>query len=489
MHFELKERPGYKLEISGDFNALQKMCKDLFEGEVYTRYRIKHGKQQGKLVEKISIESLAIVDWARHCLLVDFGFYQEVILWLYDFKETHENVEYKINFDIFYNLQIIEKWKARYLDYDPMQLEIVENMLQNKSASCQYPTGLGKTEMFLGIVESFLEQETGNVIITTGKDAILDTILQRMDKWEIPTNNPRLRILNPIGFCRSNDFDSQKTIEWLVDVKLVIVDEMHHAAAESYSKLYSRCMTLQHVFGFSGTISFDDIVNYSAFQDINIQSRKLIGRTGACAVQLLPKDKDRKIEYVRVSGNFGTDSDAGNDFHAHARAMCSNRNFINCISQIIRSSKSNVFFIGIPHIESGLELVKILESKYDLKLLHFGGGNCYPNIDSYSGKNSVEKMASAIVAGDFRGIVATSSMNEGVDIPSLNSAILTFSKDWKASLQILGRSGRGKGAEPLIFNVCNNDDALLKKQYYERNRVIRDTYIISRYSNMKYEDK
>lgn len=482
----VREAPGYKLEIYGDMGILNKMKIELFEGKVVTVYRIPRGPKKGQLKRDVKIECLATTDWIRKCLILDRGFLQEIVLWLFGLKSKFPELEYKIEAKIFGDIELLDKWKERYLNYDEDQYEAARLMLKYKSSCIQYPTGLGKTEIFLGIVESYLATHEGNVIITSGKNAIADSILERMKRWGIEYPD-RIKVINPIGFCNSKKVEDPNILKWLLDVKLLIVDEMHHSGANSYAKLFSLCKFLEYVYGFSATISLDNIINFSKFSALDLEARTMIGRTGSCVLQLLPKDKARKISYYRVNGHFGLGPEDADIFFNHCKTLCSSLSFRKCLKNLIEEHYDLTFFSNIPLAEDGLELVKWLNAN-GINVIHWSSGSVYPNLDNYEGLNSFDKVKSALKSGNFRCLIATSVAGEGVDIPCLNAAILSVSKDWKASLQSLGRSGRGADAEPTVFNICNLDSPVLRKQFNERNSVIRKTYLINKFSTINYEE-
>lgn len=486
MKVVVKEAPGYKLEVYGEMGILNKMKIELFEGKVVTVYRIPRGPKKGQLKRDIKIECLATTDWIRKCLVLDRGFLQEIVLWLFSLKSKFPELEYEIDAKIFGDIELLDKWKERYLNYDEDQYEAAKLMLKYKSACIQYPTGLGKTEIFLGIIESYLATHDGNVIITSGKNAIADSISERMQRWGI--NYPdRIRVMNPIGFCNSKKVEDPEILKWLLDVRLIIVDEMHHSGASSYAKLFSLCKFLEYVYGFSATISLDNIINFAKFNNLDLDARTMIGRTGSCVLQLLPKDKARKINYFRVNGHFGLNSEDADIFFNHCKTLCNNINFRKCLKKIIEDYPDLIFFANIPLAEEGLEIAKWLNSN-GINVIHWSSGSVYPLLDEYEGATTFDKVKAALKSTKFRCLIATSVAGEGVDIPCLNAAILSVSKDWKASLQSLGRSGRGANAEPIVFNICNLDSPVLRKQFNERNSVIRKTYLIDKFSTINYEE-
>lgn len=444
----------------------------------------------GELRKDTKIFNLVSYDPLDQIIICDRGYSFFLFKKVYKLKkEKNLNLEISFNLDLKSNLNIIPKWK-NILTSDPTrseQLEFLETTIKLKGSQAQIPTGFGKTEMFLGLTESYLTRDKkSNVLILVQKNSIRDTIILRLKKYNL-YENPRIKVLNPIGFLRSKQVHEEEMIQWFKKVRMVITDEVHHIPANSYRKLFDLCPSIEYSYGFSATISVkEDLLDYSKFDQWDSDVRKSVGMTGPCSVNKTPKDLGRKIKYLSCKGNFGSpkkirkrnfgslETTKRVHFVTHVRAQCFNFQFKEFVKTCIETYSKNdrIFFIPIPIIDAGREIHEYLMEN-GIESIHWAEGkfNCSSEIDSY------EDLRTEMQTGKYKAIIGTSSCNEGVDIPSISAVILAFGKDEKLPIQTSGRASRGS-RPAFVINVFNQSSTVLLSQAEAREESLKRFYDI-----------
>lgn len=112
---------------------------------------------------------------------------------------------------------------------------LVAEWIQYRSIMVQMPTGTGKTHLLASVIYDHLKEEQGKCVwIVAHRRELVEQIEETVARYGIPKGNERVRVMS---------------IQWLSrhweDVKderpsLIVIDEAHHALAESYKELWQR---------------------------------------------------------------------------------------------------------------------------------------------------------------------------------------------------------------------------------------------------------
>jgi len=470
----IAKHPAYRMKITGDAELLDSI-HDFFQSVKFVKQcRRMWGRVQWHTVrEDVNLVEGAKYDRFRRRteLICHRGYFAYLILFLYDLKRKHG---IKYNTDIVYKgeIKLSPKWAGILRDY---QVEAFEKITKLKGGIVQLQTGSGKTEIFTAIIDSYLESYPQQcALITVPKNAIMDEVLARFERYNLSGyfegDSPKARVLNPMGYGRSGMYHDKAMDKWLARVGIVISDECHHIVANSYNKLYNKCVNAEYSYGFSATASTKRLDDTSRFRGFPYEAQVRIGLTGPAAVFKFAKDMGKELDYVAVHGNFGKpEKRDGKDYAKIVHTLCHRPAFLNAVKTIVNMWGNKVIYIPIPFIQAGESIYNYL-SAHNIAAIHWTGGYlCQPKE-----LDTLDKIKSAIDSGEYRVLISTSTSNEGVDISGLTAALLVCGRDHKNIVQSAGRAGR-RGI-PTVINMYNEESPILLNQAKQRNTWIRLNY-------------
>ena len=471
----IKELGYYKIEISGNSDVLD-LIFNFMKVEEKIKFLKKSKIKNSKLKSLLyTTKVYSLIDFDRYSSKIisyrGYSFY--ILKFLWEIKKNKCNdLEITFEVDLKSNFNLLDKWKK--ILTRPRQLEFAEEILKLNSGIAQLPTGFGKTEIFLAIIESYLVKfKTGNILILVPKNSIKEGILDRLKKYSLE-DEERIKVINPVPFFKLKDIDSYKT--FLLNCEMVVIDEVHHAKASSYYKIYDLMPRVRYSYGFSATVSEQmNLTNSETFEDWEVDTKKCVALTGPCTVYQTGKDLKRTIHYMKVTGEMGK-SGKDDEFVQRVTNQCENKKFKEVLTTAIKkyafTGNHRIFFIPVPLIDAGRALHDHLESK-GVSSIHWTGRDGMTT--SKEVLESFEDLKKALTSKRYNVLIATSMSNEGVDLPSLSGVILAFGRDYKLSIQTSGRATRGD-TPPLILNIFNTQDNMLKSQAYNREKSLKENY-------------
>lgn len=471
----IKTAPYYKIKITGDQELLD-IILEFFMSQrwVIVKSFPKVDENNKDTFYKIMVEESLVSNYDSYhrTITIDKGYFYFLITFIYRLWKSHPGVfEYNTDVDIKGRLLITEKWKS-ILRLE--QLIEFEDLTKYKGSLIQLPCGWGKTELFISIIESYLNQYIDNILVTIPSNSIKDEVNNRLTLYNI--SSERIKVINPIGYSNSNEFNNNKDLDkWLSKVGLIIHDEVHHVLANSYTKLLNKIPNLEYSYGLSATISQSNLLKYNEFRSWDFDTQSRIGICGVSQVHKLAKDFNKSVVYYRVKGNFGKMiEEDSNNYFKNAITQIKSDIFKECIVKIVKQFgydlDNRIFYIPVPYIEIGKALKDILQKESIPTIFWTGGYNCDPpEIDS------LIKIKDGINSEKYKVLIATSTSNEGVDIGGLTAAILAFGRNEKLIPQVAGRAGRK--STPLIFNIWNEEHGLFNSQARARDYHLIHNYL------------
>lgn len=101
----------------------------------------------------------------------------------------------------------------------------------HKSVMVQMPTGTGKTHVLASVVRDFIREDNGHVWIVAHRRELVAQIEETVAKYGIRTDSADVDVLSIQWLARHWDDMKEKP-------RLIIVDEAHHALADTYMELW-----------------------------------------------------------------------------------------------------------------------------------------------------------------------------------------------------------------------------------------------------------
>lgn len=483
----LKALDKYDMEVTGPYGLLQYVLKFLTaQYEDIKRFKTPrmHQGEMKTIIKEQKFKFLGSYNNYTNVITCKRGYFYFIVTYLYALKLQYPGkIAYQTDINIKGDLTVIDKWQHQLYKG---QLEAIEAALKLKCGLIQLPTAFGKTEIFISVLESYLVKYSHNhVVITVSSNPVKEEIIARLKRYDIKSE--RVRVINPKGYCRSNDYRRKVDKDWLDKVGLILSDEGHHIKSKSYEKFWNECPNIEYSYAFSATLSTYNLRETIDFEDWDINTKHIIGLTGPCLVYKVGKDYNRQLHYIQARGFFsntppdikGKDHPDKLDFNANLKLECRNPEFKRFIYQTVYKyayqNNDRIFYMPIPLVAPGFELFDYLNTR-GIKVIQWSSGmvrstdgDVEPNLDSI--KNALRTLG-------YKLMIATSMSNEGIDIEVISGVILAFGRDYKLPIQTAGRA-RSEGKIPMIINVYSQKNILMMSQARKRDIQLNKNYTLT----------
>ena len=257
-----------------------------------------------------------------------------------------------------------------------------------------------------------------------------------------------------------------------------IADECHHSSSDTWFNSLMQCNNAIYHIGLSATVDQKDALLWTRlrclFTDIVAQeSIKDMAERGVLAkgtVYTMPITNKLTFEEKDYFGTDHKKHGSPNWQNAYRVGIVENDHRNNCIAGIIKKAyeTNNSTLVVVSYIEHGERLGKILESVGIPYVLMNGD-------QSSEFRNQVIQDAKD---GSTKVIIATSIMDEGVDISGLDVLVLASGgKSFKQVVQRVGRVLRHKdygGNQAKIFDFEDKTNSYLRKHSKERLELYKE---------------
>ena len=114
-----------------------------------------------------------------------------------------------------------------------MKLRLFEEWELHRSVMVQMPTGTGKTHLLAAIVREFLCGSGSRVWIVAHRRELVEPIEETGSRYGMARGEGCVRVMSSQGLSRHRR-------EMEVSPGLIVIDEAHHALAETYRELWKR---------------------------------------------------------------------------------------------------------------------------------------------------------------------------------------------------------------------------------------------------------
>ena len=334
------------------------------------------------------------------------------------------------------NIFVIKNSMLSGIQLRDYQLSAIHSALNNARGILQLPTGSGKTEIAVGIIK-LLNKKTLYVVHT--KDLLNQTIKRFKQRLDTSSNtlgqigdgnyfpnDITVATVQSLNSLFKKDFEQAKNL--LNTFECLILDECHHASAQTWYKVAMFCHNASWRFGFSGT----------PLQRNALENMKLQACTGNLIFKLPTSELIKRKELSEIEVTMVDLSDfpvpLGETWRQIYRSgiveNISRNMLIKNIAKKHYIQKDKVMIL-VREIDHGNTLQMMLQAE------HIPCRFVYGKHKSDYREESKEEFNES---GAFV-LIASPIFDEGVDLPEINTLILA--PGGESTVKTLQRVGRG----------------------------------------------
>lgn len=370
------------------------------------------------------------------------------------------------------------------------QIAATKKMLLQGRGLVELPTGSGKTEIAAAATRWYTEQHGLRVLFLSGSALITTQGRERFLKRGVPEvgiYHGDEKDLGPdvvsatIQSLYSGIKKGDERVVDLLDSEVLIVDEVHHLPAKMWTTVMSQSKA-RYRFGLSATV-FDEPGEYS------IRDLVLIGLTGPVLIYvplrvliqrgILPEpiiyiarirgDRIKSSNWDKVYKLGIVESEEGNDIIA------------KIAGQLSQEGTKSLTFVNRVTTHAH-QLLPLMQPLCTQAAAYSGGGRIlrYVGDSKVDGTWDLETLREYINLTDGLALVATSVLDEGVDIPDFGAVIMGGGlKKARRVVQRIGRAMRKEegsespGTFP-VFDFIHESHFYLQRHSEKRIQLYKD---------------
>jgi superfamily II DNA or RNA helicase len=342
------------------------------------------------------------------------------------------------------------------------QKEALAATLENPRGIIKAPTGSGKTEMMIALIA---KRRIPTLVVVHKRQLLTQThdrIAERLDldpdldvgmvgegkrNWAPITVGTVQTLVNRVKELKKQGFG------------MVIFDEVHHLSSNTWRKISHALPFTPYRYGFSATPGAD-----------KAQLWMLIGETADVIFEKTYEEisgigyvAEPRVFLVDYSGMYRA---SGREWHKLRKAVENDIGRNTLIAELVSSAvkRRHKTLVLVNTINHGKNIIAMLQAMGIEARLFTGKNNPYERTE----------IVESFRDGDLMAIVATTVLEEGVDLPSAKVVVLAFGG--KSLRQVMQRIGRGSRPKPgsntfavVDINDCNN--SLLRKHLRQRLKI------------------
>lgn len=353
------------------------------------------------------------------------------------------------------------------------QVEGISSALAHKKGIVQVHTGGGKSEMMICVCKHLFETTNMNILLCVPTTNLLYQTHDRMLRRGIPDeyisllgdgnkiDTSRRIVISTVASAFKRLDTSEDYMNWLSKVDCLMMDEAHHSKCRTWSTLIDRVAPI-YLLGFSAEPFHrdrDHMVSDLVLRGLlgpvihritcdYLVSRGYLSKPYVLAINSkCPGNRYQVIDWAVVNKNCIVKNNLRNEM-------------IRDIAALLVNDKKNPLIL-VQQIAHGKELAEMI-SKLGYNVTMMTGGlsvSVYLDgtvIDKY--KDNDNKVIKDFDDGRIDVLIGTSTLDEGVDVPSLASVILAGGgKGRLKTVQKIGRSMRPKSGLNVTFIIDFRD--------------------------------
>lgn len=331
------------------------------------------------------------------------------------------------------------------------QGEIIEACVVASRGIVQAATNSGKTEIMAGVAQrlnlpTLVLTHTINLLDQT-KDRLQIRLKERVGKIGAGIWTPKRitvgMVQTLISRLRSEDDDA---MEFIKSIRVVMIDECHHASSRSWFDLILSCTSAYYKFGFSGT----------AIKESLIQDMRLVGGTGELIKVISNKELiERGISATPTIQVWDINSIGNSNVCGSTNLSWPEAYEMGIVKNKVRNEKivaitkekidlGRMVFIIVSRVAHG-ELLQRMLKKRGISAEFIWGAS-----DADTRKNILKHFKNK--HENHRCIISSTICDEGVDVPSIDCLVIAAAGKCKTTL--LQRVGRALRKKVDADNVC-----------------------------------
>lgn len=381
--------------------------------------------------------------------LLPIGFKYELEEILKKYKALYKIYD-KRKLENFYFSDEEIKNNLHYLKLYDYQIDAVKKCLKEKSGIVRSPTGSGKTEIILSLC-NLMKKKT---LILFARVDLAHQTLRRVKQAGLDA-----------GIVQGNNLDENHQIVMATvqsshkirnKYEMVIVDEVHRAAAGQYQDVLNASM-FTYRFGFSATPWVKDkyknakVKSFIGDEIIEVHPKKLIqeNRIAKPKIHIWPIDRPRGIKNYKWMG-------------AENKGIVNNSYRNKVISKLCEIDNSQILIL-VKKIDQGNELEKLINNSYFL----------------YGDKKQEERrsVVKRFESGENFVLIASTIFDEGIDIKNVSHVIIAGGGS--SFIKALQRVGRGTRItetkkEVDIYDFWDDINPVLLRHSRERIKIYKN---------------
>ena len=426
------------------------------------------------------------------------------------------------NITKFERIEVLPKWyeiltNSKFNDTNNIyQYQYLYQLLSYNIGIGKFPTGYGKTELQIAIVDSYQNRfQDGNVLIIAPTDLIKENFVERFSKWGVLSKtidnseevsisknidvNRRINLINPTGLLSTSAYKNkeEKLMNWLANVRCCVIDECHKCKSTTWTKFcINQLKNCKYLYSFSATPDATDHITPYFTNDIskwgdNIMN--VVGITGITRVEVFGTNINKNITFDFINGKWSNlaasiasvkrshMSEAAKqstitELLSYMTALDStlmDDNFISELHKFLLKHRNRTFYMLLHKIETAgflrHMLCELLDDEYSVILIDSSGVT--PR-DIGSVTNLKDRLKDDL-HNRTKLIISTTAGAEGMDIGHINGVITVIGKNAKLTLQTIGRS---RDKDTLVVFVNDYGNPVLLKHNNEKKKFIRQEY-------------
>ena len=338
----------------------------------------------------------------------------------------------------------------------PYQLDQVKLLRQkfkkHRKVGLQIPTGGGKTEIAIHIIQMYFEKNMKVLFVTSSIDLINQTyyrFIKHFDKKDVsifraddPKRNGKalIQIVSIDTYVRRKDFSD------LDGVKFVIIDEAHEAVAPKYLEKFFPNFTDQKILGLSATFQLVANKAHEYWDDFVAEiDGQYLNDLGFCP--------DIKILCPDISYNISNVKTVNGDYNQKQLSEALDK------SKIYSDFKDNFIKYGMNKLAIAFcSSIKFAE-KIEKVLKNVGASNViiyHSKLSRIETANKMKLLRDCARDKKPACLICIDKVSKGFDMPELEVGFMMRpSKSIKVYRQLVGRLTRGKD-KILLVDMTDN---------------------------------